>query len=783
MQELNIAFENGKIETEEYFNKINEQIDSINLSERTGEELEAFQAIFATTTEYVADAISDLNAGLESGSINFIDYSEGITNAAESMMELRKEQNNLWQDSEGNWRDAGNNIDEYANSLQNAIDKMNGMTEMMQTMGEYYDYIAEHANWAGEAAFKQADVSTQAYQNMANGFADALISMESTNKEAYDAITAKVFDSTNLIANEHENANDYIRRVVLNDAEATDEGLNEMATQLGENTTNVTSAMGNVLTELGNAIAGFKYELKAKPYISGGFGLHTNSLGIPDGLTLPTFGFNIEGNGGNSIGKLSTALSTFGTALSNVSSNQFKWTPTSKSIGSYNSSGTSSPSSGSSGSSNKGSGGSSKSSADDEYKNKLNAFKDFVNERERLEQRWVSKQKELGQLSTKDFLYITQQRIERYKVYLEEVKKATWMNAEDRLALEKEYSEKIEDLQVDYIGYLKDQLDEQIKDLKEANKKKIDLIEEEADARINALKKVENENDRIRRKEEYLKKRQQYQDDVSYWEQRTGREAQEALLEAKKKLQDLDEEWKEQLEDWSIDDQIKAIEDERDAQIKAIEETQEAQIAAWEAAYEARVKLFAETGTIIYDNAIIQSQALYNAYKSNFVDPLRADLASLNASSNSSGSNDYTAYTIQRGDTLSAIAKRYNTTVDKIMAANPNIKDKNKIYTGNTLKIPKFHDGGIVGGNQEGWALLKPHEVVLKPEWADSLNRMMKYFDNVTKGNTPNATTSTKIEVSGDLVRIDANIKNKGDAEYLTKKIEKMLESKFNIKK
>ena len=43
-------------------------------------------------------------------------------------------------------------------------------------------------------------------------------------------------------------------------------------------------------------------------------------------------------------------------------------------------------------------------------------------------------------------------------------------------------------------------------------------------------------------------------------------------------------------------------------------------------------------------------------------------------------------YTVKKGDTLSAIAKKHGTTVSDIAKAN-NIKDVNKIYTGQTLKI------------------------------------------------------------------------------------------------
>ena len=463
--------------------------------------------------------------------------------------------------------------------------------------------------------------------------------------------------------------------------------------------------------------------------------------------------------------------------------------------------------------------------AEEEYKKKLQLFTNYIDEMEREEQRWVKKQKELGVLSNEDERYIIQQRIIRYEKYLSKVKEMTWLSAEDRLKLEEQYTEKIEDLQLDYMKLLKDQLDDEIDEIKKANEEKIkaledtadkridklkednktaiELIEKEADAQIEALQAVEKENDRIRAKEEYERNRKAHLDDISYWEQRTGREAQEALMEARKRLEELDRDWEQQLEDWEIEDKIAKIEEERDAKIEAIEAeeertiesietTRDAEIAAIEAAqereiealqkvYDAKVKMYSETSQIIYDASVIESQALYNSYKTNFIDPISSELSKMYAQAPAPAAvqKAYETYTIKRGDTLSAIAKRYGTTVSKLMEANPYITNANMIYAGKTLQIPKFHEGGIVGGNQEAFALLKPNEVILKPEWAEGINRLAKM---AKQDNSP-INNSTVIEVSGDLVRIDANIKNKTDAEYLTRKVEKMLKEKFNIKK
>lgn len=47
-----------------------------------------------------------------------------------------------------------------------------------------------------------------------------------------------------------------------------------------------------------------------------------------------------------------------------------------------------------------------------------------------------------------------------------------------------------------------------------------------------------------------------------------------------------------------------------------------------------------------------------------------------------------TTYTVQQGDWLAAIARRYNTTVPAILAANPQITDSNSIQPGVTLVLP-----------------------------------------------------------------------------------------------
>ena len=44
-------------------------------------------------------------------------------------------------------------------------------------------------------------------------------------------------------------------------------------------------------------------------------------------------------------------------------------------------------------------------------------------------------------------------------------------------------------------------------------------------------------------------------------------------------------------------------------------------------------------------------------------------------------------YTVQKGDTLSGIASRFNTTVSRLVALNPHIKNPNLIYPGDVIRL------------------------------------------------------------------------------------------------
>jgi LysM repeat protein len=82
-------------------------------------------------------------------------------------------------------------------------------------------------------------------------------------------------------------------------------------------------------------------------------------------------------------------------------------------------------------------------------------------------------------------------------------------------------------------------------------------------------------------------------------------------------------------------------------------------------------------------------------------------------------------YTVKPGDTLSGIAGKNNTTVSKLLTANPKITNPNLIYSGTKITIPtKKASGGLIDFSSFGTdtvpAMLTPGEFVVKKYAVDS---------------------------------------------------------------
>lgn len=103
-------------------------------------------------------------------------------------------------------------------------------------------------------------------------------------------------------------------------------------------------------------------------------------------------------------------------------------------------------------------------------------------------------------------------------------------------------------------------------------------------------------------------------------------------------------------------------------------------------------------------------------------------------------STEYITYKIKKGDTLSEIAKEYSTTVSTLASIN-NIKDVDKIYAGNTLKIPTNNSSYVEYTIKRGDTLseiAKDHNTTVK---------VLKELNNIANVNKIYAGDTIKIPV------------------------------------
>ena len=104
----------------------------------------------------------------------------------------------------------------------------------------------------------------------------------------------------------------------------------------------------------------------------------------------------------------------------------------------------------------------------------------------------------------------------------------------------------------------------------------------------------------------------------------------------------------------------------------------------------------------------------------------------------------YQNYTIQKGDTLSALANKYGTTVQALLSANPQITNPNLIYAGSTLKIPTITTSPQTQTTQTQNLQTPPQIPPQLQDWQTAYNNLLNQFQALTQkyANPPTPDTS-----------------------------------------
>ena len=96
-------------------------------------------------------------------------------------------------------------------------------------------------------------------------------------------------------------------------------------------------------------------------------------------------------------------------------------------------------------------------------------------------------------------------------------------------------------------------------------------------------------------------------------------------------------------------------------------------------------KLYNKGGGVVLPGLVRRREEEYNLFMSDYKEEIKV---------NASNSNTTSTYTVKAGDTLSAIALKYNTTVEKLCSLN-NISNANLIYVGQVLKVNGALDNSV----------------------------------------------------------------------------------------
>ena len=317
---------------------------------------------------------------------------------------------------------------------------------------------------------------------------------------------------------------------------------------------------------------------------------------------------------------------------------------------------------------------------------------------------------------------------------------------------------------------LQDKADRQKDDLVTAEDAAVGIIDEEIE-KLNKLKKEQEEyydqliEDKEKANEETEKELElarlqealanaQKEKTKRVWKENIGwiwESDQEAIREAQ-----------EALDEFNNEQEIDALEKQKEEAISAIEE----QIDAWEKYKEswedvandyetqqARIILAQQLGANAEAAILQQRLDVLEQYKSKYLatmaeierlentpaDKLNGYSAptstnvSSGSSSGSSGSSSKT-YTVKSGDTLSGIGSKYGVSWKKIYEANKSVigSNPNRIYPGQTLTIPGYANGGMV--DYTGLAML--HGSKSKPEFVLNNDQMRNMLSSLTRPQT-----------------------------------------------
>lgn len=343
-EDLNIQFLQGKINSETFFNTLQDKINNIDISKLGFEDLSSMiNSVIPETITSLDDYFGSVDEAFENGQIGATEYRAALRKCAKTMLDLEQATEDAVAAQAGIIDEVANDADNLTSSvsktssaasdLQESLDDMNDFEGIMQAATDNYDLLteifnndysvkidsSELNNLSGEINSFVSDVSTQfsalstsAQANVLDLIHTAAQNINYVGDSAYTLSQATVDAMTTAglaIANESNAvelaATDMLYGNYNASVESTELTTAAMSTilQSGELTTQLVSQnINKVITGLSNMIKNFNASITFTPKALEGetkFPISASAFGLPSievlEVGVPSFGIDVKG--------------------------------------------------------------------------------------------------------------------------------------------------------------------------------------------------------------------------------------------------------------------------------------------------------------------------------------------------------------------------------------------------------------------------------------------------------------------------------------------------------
>ena len=349
-QDLNTSLANGEIGFTDYFNGISDALNNSgalesldNLNGKFDETTDALEETASVAATELSDGLLQANKAFVKGDTSVSDYIDQLDAGLDAQKELLDSTYNLEDGTDG-YVEASEDADDATKAAAKAYNDATDAQKGLEQASGFADAIQNNADLLSDYGQTLDDVFSdesimsdsrlpQYVSDLTNQFINFAGSSSENMQTAIQQISSATGQSQQYIgqlltqATSSDQAQAASAAATLQSLtggsmasiqQLTGAAMSNVATGIS----NASQAIGSVLSSLGTAISGFNYNIEATPYITGGFSLRTDEKGIPNGINLPTWGYDIAGKGGGSVADFASALQSAGDYFTNAGNQQ-----------------------------------------------------------------------------------------------------------------------------------------------------------------------------------------------------------------------------------------------------------------------------------------------------------------------------------------------------------------------------------------------------------------------------------------------------------------------------